>query len=97
MAQVFINNSSTHFMKYLVARLLIINKLLQHPMSKTEDNQLNIFDKFLIWDRWDLLWHDMDELDKDERAYLTLNPIHPDNCRVFSESHHFNRPCSTGD
>ena len=97
MAQVFVNNSSTRFMKYLVARLLIIDELLRHPMSKTEDDQLDVFDEFLIRDRWDLLWRDMDELDEDERAYLTLDPIHPDNRRVFGESHRFNRPCSTGD
>lgn len=81
-----INNSATRFLKYLLIRRLIIDELLEHPMSKREDDQLDIFDEFIIRDRFDWLWTGIADIPQSQRDYLELDPVHPSNQVILGKS-----------
>ncbi|KAF8426150.1 hypothetical protein L210DRAFT_3653000 [Boletus edulis BED1] len=79
-----INNSGTRLIKYLHIRRLIIDELLHHRMSKDGCDQLDIFDEYLIRDRFDWLWTDIVEIPKRMLDRLRLDPVHPSNRAIFS-------------
>jgi hypothetical protein len=80
-----VNNSGTRFLKYLVIRRMIVDELLRHPMSSSEDDELDVFDEYLIRDRFDWLWSEIDDIPEIQEDYLGLDPVHEKNKGIFSK------------
>lgn len=78
-----INNSAARLGKYLSIRRLIIEELLQHTFSEDGKDQLDVFDEYLIRDRFDWLWTKRAEVPKKDVKYLSLDPVHSSNRGVF--------------
>lgn len=85
LVQTCINNSATRLLKYLLIRRLIVDELLQHAMSKREDDELDIFDEFIIRDRFDWLWTRIDDIPKSQTGRLQLDPVDPSNQAIFGK------------
>ncbi|KAI9459609.1 hypothetical protein HD554DRAFT_2041834 [Boletus coccyginus] len=86
------NNSGMRLIKYLNIRRLIVEELLRHKMSKDDSDELDVFDEYLIRDRYDWLWTDIGDIPKEMQYILGLDPVHPLNDAIFSgeltEEHH---------
>lgn len=80
-----VNNNGTRLLQYLTARRYIAEELLTHPMSKTEKDQLPVFDEFLIRDRMSWLWTTFSDIPRHERRWLRADPVHPGNAEYFGE------------
>lgn len=85
MAEECTNNSSTKFQHYLVIWCLIVNKLLQHHMSKDGSGELQMFDKHLIHKQFNWLFVNIDMILKNQCLPLQLDPVSLDNDRKFCE------------
>lgn len=87
LVQLCIDNTGTRLIKYLHIRRLIVDELLHHRMSQNEsDDELDIFDEYLIRDRYDWLWQDFGDIPEKMLYVLNLDPVHPSNEGIFSES-----------
>lgn len=78
------NNSGTRLIKYLNIRRLIVEELLRHKMSKDDSDELDVFDEYLIRDRYDWLWTDIGDIPNEMQYVLGLDPVHPLNDAIFS-------------
>ncbi|KAI9568140.1 hypothetical protein HD554DRAFT_2172538 [Boletus coccyginus] len=78
------HNAGARLLKYLTVRRLVVEELLQHKMSKDEDDELLVFDEYLIRDRFDWLWLDFKDVPERDQGYLGLDPVHPTNEAVFT-------------
>ncbi|KAG9312770.1 hypothetical protein JVU11DRAFT_7207 [Chiua virens] len=79
------NNTGARFLKYLTARRLIIDELLEHEMSKDGSDELLVFDEFIIRDRFDWLWTEYKDVPDRDLKYLGLSPAHAGNERTFTK------------
>ena len=86
LAKTCINNAGARFIKYLYIQCLIIDELLRHRMSKDKSDELNVFDEFLIRDRFDWLYTDYDQIHHRFLHYLNLDPVHPSTRAIFSKA-----------
>jgi hypothetical protein len=87
MVQDCVDNSGARFLQYLVTRRLIIDELLQHPMEKDGSDQLDVFDEYLIRERFNWLWTDFSDIPASKRGSLQLDPAHPENKAMFGRWH----------
>jgi hypothetical protein len=79
-----INNSAARLGKYLYIRRLIVEELLQHTFSEDgESDELDVFDEYLIRDRFDWLWTKRVDVPQKDVKYLSLDPVHSSNRRIF--------------
>ena len=81
-----VDNSGARFLKYLLARRMIIDELLHHAMSKDEDDELDVFDEFLIRDRFDWLWMEFGDVRESQLSFLRLDPVDPANKSIFGKA-----------
>ena len=88
MVQDCVNNSGARFLQYLVIRRLIIDELLQHPMAKDGSDELEVFDEYLIRERFNWLWKDFRGIPASKRSSLRLDPVHPKNKGIFGAWQH---------
>jgi hypothetical protein len=84
--QLCIDNAGARLMKYLHIRRLIIDELLQHSFSKDGRDVLDVFDEYLIRDRFDLLWTEYSDIPDRDMEYLIIDPVHPSNAGIFCEA-----------
>lgn len=78
-----IERASCYLIKYLHIRRLIIDELLENESPEDEEIQLDLFDEYIIRDRWDWLWTEYDDVPEIERHWLSLDPVHESNKDVF--------------
>lgn len=86
LVQACINNSATRFLKYCLIRRLVVGELLQHSMSPMEDDELDIFDEYLIRDRFDWLWTEMHKIPAGQLRNFRLDPVHAANRATFCKA-----------
>ena len=76
------------FLQYLVIQHLIINECLQHPMAKDRSNELEVSNKYLIWEWFNWLWKDFRDIPASKCSSFWLDPVHPKNKGIFSAWQH---------
>jgi hypothetical protein len=82
-----INNSAALLGKYLYICWLIVEELLQHTFSEDGEDQLDVFDEYLICDQFDWLWTKKADVPQKDDKYLLLDPVHSSNRHIFSRGH----------
>lgn len=85
MMQKCVENAGCRFAKYLHVRRLIIDELLQHRFSQDDFDQLDVFDEYIIRDRYDCLWTPYRLVSQHAANALLLCPVHPENISAFGE------------
>lgn len=81
--QLCVNNSGARFLQYLLIRRLIVEELLHHHASRDGDDELQVFDEYLIRERFDWLWTDFNDIPVSKRGSLRLDPADPKNKDMF--------------